>query len=69
MCVCAQKLCCLPTSPTEPGLAALIETVAVSLKGGGFAAAAGQNQWYHFGVGAPPILVPILLRIGMFTGG
>ena len=19
--------------------------------------AAGQNQWYHFGVGAPPILV------------
>ena len=26
--------------------------------------AVGQNQWYHFGVGAPPILV----GIGMFTG-
>ena len=22
---------------------------------------AGQNQWYHFGVGAPPILEPILV--------
>ena len=31
--------------------------------------AVGQNQWYHFGVGAgaPPILV--LVEIGMFTGG
>ena len=28
-----------------------------------------QNQWYHFGVGAPPILKPILVGIGMFTGG
>ena len=28
--------------------------------------AVGQHQWYHFGVGAPPILEPIL---GMFTGG
>ena len=28
----------------------------------------GQNQWYHFGVGAPPILEPILAGIGMFTG-
>ena len=27
--------------------------------------AVGQNQWYHFGIGAPPILV----GIGMFTGG
>ena len=27
--------------------------------------AVGQNQWYHFGVGAPPILV----GIGMFIGG
>ena len=27
--------------------------------------AVGQSQWYHFGVGAPPILV----GIGMFTGG
>ena len=27
--------------------------------------AVGQNQWHHFGVGAPPILV----GIGMFTGG
>ena len=27
--------------------------------------AVGQNQWYHFGVGAPPILEPI----GIFTGG
>ena len=31
--------------------------------------AVGQNQWYHFEVGAPPILVGILARIGMFTGG
>ena len=23
--------------------------------------AVGQNQWYHFGVGAPPILEPILV--------
>ena len=30
--------------------------------------AVGQNQ-YHFGVGAPPILEPILVGIGMFTGG
>ena len=28
-----------------------------------------KNQWYHFGVGAPPILEPILVGIGMFTGG
>ena len=28
-----------------------------------------QNPWYHFGVGAPPILEPILVGIGMFTGG
>ena len=27
----------------------------------------GQNQWYHFGVGAPPIL-SILVGIGMFIG-
>ena len=27
----------------------------------------GQNQWYHFGVGAPPTLV-YLVGIGMFTG-
>ena len=26
----------------------------------------GQNQWYHFGVGAPTILEPILVGIGMF---
>ena len=29
----------------------------------------GQNQCYHFGAGAPPILEPILVGIGMFTGG
>ena len=29
----------------------------------------GQNQWYHFGVGAPPIVEPILVGIGMFTEG
>ena len=23
-----------------------------------------QNQWCHFGIGAPPILEPILVRIG-----
>ena len=33
---------------------------------GGYVAV-GQNQWYHFGVGAPPILV--YLGFGMFTGG
>ena len=27
-----------------------------------------QNQWYHFGIGAPPILA-YLSGIGMFTGG
>ena len=27
-----------------------------------------QNQWYHVGVGAPPILV-YFSGIGMFTGG
>ena len=31
--------------------------------------AVGQNQWYHFGVGATPILEPILVGIGMFSGG
>ena len=31
--------------------------------------AVGQNQWYRFGVGAPPILEPILVGIGMVTGG
>ena len=31
--------------------------------------AVGQNQWYRFGVGAPPILEPILVGIGMFTDG
>ena len=31
--------------------------------------AVGQNRWYHVGVGAPPILEPILVGIGMFTGG
>ena len=30
--------------------------------------AVGPNQWYHFGVGAPPILGFILVGIGMFTG-
>ena len=30
--------------------------------------AVGQNQWYHFGVGAPPIL-SIVVGMGMFTGG
>ena len=30
--------------------------------------AVGPNRWYHFGVGAPPILEPIV-GIGMFTGG
>ena len=29
----------------------------------------GQNQWYYFGVGAPPIVEPILVGIEMFTGG
>ena len=29
--------------------------------------AVGQNQWYHFGVGAPPILVYFSGWIGMFT--
>ena len=28
-----------------------------------------QNQWYHFGIGAPPILEPMLVGIGMFTDG
>ena len=27
-----------------------------------------QNQWYHFGVDAPPIIEPLLVGIGMFTG-
>ena len=27
-----------------------------------------QHHWYHFGMGAPPILEPILVGIGMFTG-
>ena len=27
----------------------------------------GQIEWYHFGIGAPPILVYILVGIGMFT--
>ena len=32
--------------------------------------AVGQKQWYHFGVGEfTPILEPILVGIGMFTGG
>ena len=28
----------------------------------------GQNQWYHFGVGAPPTLVYLSGWIGMLTG-
>ena len=31
--------------------------------------AVGQNQWYHFGVGAQSILVNFSGWIGMFTGG
>ena len=31
--------------------------------------AMGQNLWLYFRVGAPPILGPILVGIGMFTGG
>ena len=31
--------------------------------------AVGQNQWYHFGEDAPPIVVGILVGIGVFTGG
>ena len=31
--------------------------------------AVGQNQWYHFGVGAPPILIYVSGDWGMFTGG
>ena len=31
--------------------------------------AAGQHQLYHFGLGAPPILEPILVGIRMFTRG
>ena len=31
--------------------------------------AVGQIQWYHFGIGAPPMSEPILVGIGMFTGG
>ena len=31
--------------------------------------AVGQNQYYHFEVGAPPILVYFSGWIGMFTGG
>ena len=31
--------------------------------------AVGQNQRYHFGVGAPPILAYFSGWIGMFTGG
>ena len=35
----------------------------------GFVYDPSQHQWYHFGVGAPPILEPMLVGIGMFTGG
>ena len=28
-----------------------------------------QNQQYHFGVGAPPVLEPILVGIGILTHG
>ena len=31
--------------------------------------AVGQHHWYHFGAGAPPSLEPILVGIGIFTGG
>ena len=31
--------------------------------------AMGQHQWYHFGVGAPPMLVYLSGDFGMFTGG
>ena len=27
----------------------------------------GQNQWYHLGIGAPPIVEPISVGIGMLT--
>ena len=27
------------------------------------------KTWCHFGVGAPPTLEPIFVRVGMFTGG
>ena len=30
--------------------------------------AVSQNHWHHFGVGAPPILEPTCVGIGMFTG-
>ena len=31
--------------------------------------AVGQNQWHHFGVGAPPILVYFSGDWDVFTGG
>ena len=31
--------------------------------------AVGQNQWYHFGAGAPPVTVYFSGWIGMFSGG
>ena len=34
-----------------------------SKHGHGSCIAVGQNQWYHIGVGAPPILEPILVGI------
>ena len=30
--------------------------------------AMGHNLWHHFGIGAPLILEPILVGIGIFTG-
>ena len=69
-----------PTLPSEPtttsGKVQEREILAATLEGHNFKAKAvrtcvamGQNPWYQFGAGAPPILELILVGIGMFTGG
>ena len=59
----------------QPDCAEYVRQVCVTISGHAFWVgpkgdlAVGQDQWYRFGVGAPPILEPIVVGIWMFTGG
>ena len=62
---------CEPLSPCwlEHHLLVIFEFPFSDVECGHVAVGQSQHQWYHFGVGAPPILEPILVGIGMFNGG
>ena len=78
--VCSMVPTPLPSAPTNKSTQkdlswSYVSIYQISSHAGGTAQtltlshmAVGQNQWYHFGVGTPLILV-YFSGIGMFTGG